>query len=94
MICYMTENKNTAASVMEAAVLLCSVDAVMVERIHYGGFFICGANADFPFRLRYLVGTFVEFDSQLIPHLSNVERMDIKAVLFFDICLNDGIGCN
>ena len=83
-----------AASVMETAVLLCSVDAVMVERIQYGSFFVIGANADFPFWLLYLVGTFVELDSQLVPHLGNVEGVNIEAVLFFDICLDDGIGSN
>ena len=79
---------------METAVLLCSVDAVMVERIQYGSFFVIGANADFPFWLLYLVGTFVELDSQLVPHLGNVEGVNIEAVLFFDICLDDGIGSN
>ena len=39
----------TAASVMEAAVLLYLVDAVVMERIHYGGFFVIGADADLPF---------------------------------------------
>ena len=79
---------------MEAAALLCSVDAIMLERIHYGGFLIVGADADFPFWLCYLVGTFVELDTQLVPYLSNVKRMDIEAVLLFDICLDDGIGSN
>ena len=74
--------------------LLCLVDAVMMERIHYGGFFIVGANADLPFWLCYLVGTFVELDTQLVPYLGNVERMDIEAVLLFDIGLDDGIGGN
>ena len=90
----MTESKNTAASNTEAAVLLCSVDAVMVECIHYGGFFIVGANADFPFLLCYLVRTFMKLDSQLVPHLGNVEGVNIEAVLFFDIGLDDGIGGN
>ena len=42
---------------MEAAVLLCIMDAVMLERIHYGSFLVVGADADFPFRLYYLVRT-------------------------------------
>lgn len=84
----------TAASVMEAAVLLCCIDAVMLERIHYGGFLVVGANADFPFRLCYLVGTFVELDTQLVPHLGNVEGVNIETILFFDIGLDNGIGGN
>ena len=88
------EDQNTAASVMEAAVLLCLVDAVMLERIQYGGFFVVGANADFPFRLCYLVCAFVELDTQLVPHLGNVEGVNIEAILFFDIGLDDGIGGN
>ena len=59
---------------MEAAELLCSVDAVMMERIHYGGFLVVGADADFPFWLCYLVGTFVELDTQLVPHLGYTEK--------------------
>ena len=82
----------TAASVIEAAVLLCFVDAVVMECIHYGGFLVVGANADFSFWLCYLVGTFVEFDTQLVPHLGNVEGVNIEAILFFDIGLDDGIG--
>ena len=74
--------------------LLCLVDAVMMERIHYGGFFIVGANADFPFWLCYLVRTFMKLDSQLVPHLGNVKGVNIEAILFFDICLDDGIGGN
>ena len=74
--------------------LLCLIDAVMLERIHYGGFLIVWADADFPFWLCNLVGTFVKLDTQLVPHLSNVEGMDIEAVLFFDICLDDGISSN
>ena len=74
--------------------LLCIVDAVMLERIHYGGFLVVGANADFPFWLCNLVGTFVELDTQLVPHLGNVEGVDIEAVLLFDIGLDDGIGGN
>ena len=74
--------------------LLCAVDAVMLERIHYGSFFVVGADADFPFWLCYLVCTFVELDSQLVPHLGNVKGVDIEAVLLFDIGLNDGIGGN
>lgn len=66
----------------------------MLERIHYGGFFIVGADADFPFWLCYLVCTFVELDTQLVPYLGNVERMDIEAVLLFDIGLDYGIGGN
>lgn len=71
--------------------LLCLVDAVVMECIHYGGFLIVGADADLSFWLCYLVRTFVELDSQLVPYLGNVEGMDIEAVLFFDICLDDGI---
>ena len=74
--------------------LLCSVYAVMVKRIHYGGFFVVGADADFSFWLCYLVRTFVEFDTQLVPHLSNVEGVNIETVLLFDICLDDWIGGN
>ena len=79
---------------MEAAVLLCPVNAVMLERIHYGDFFVIGADADFPFWLCYLVRTFVKLDSQLIPYLGNVKGVNIEAVLFFDICLDDGVGGN
>ena len=61
-----------AASVMEAAVLLCLVDAVMLKRIHYSGFLVVGADADFPFWLCNLVGTFVKLDAQLVPYLGNV----------------------
>ena len=74
--------------------LLCLVDAVMMECIHYGGFLVVGANTDFPFWLCYLVGTFVKLDSQLVPHLGNIEGVDIEAILLFDICLDDGIGGN
>ena len=88
------EDQNTAASVMEAAVPLCLIDAIMLERIQNCVFFVIGANADFPFWLLYLVGTFVELDSQLVPHLGNVEGVDIEAVLLFDIGLDDGIGGN
>ena len=84
----------TAASITEVAVLLCLIDAVVMECIHYGGFFVVGANADFPFRLCYFVCTFVELDSQLVPHLGNIEGVNIEAVLFFDIGLDDGIGSN
>ena len=84
----------TAASVMEAAVLLCSVDAIMMECLQYGGFFIVGTDADFPFWLCYLVRTFVKLDTQLVPHLGNIEGVDIEAVLLFDIGLDDGIGGN
>ena len=83
-----------AASITEAAVLLCSVDAVMMECLQYGSFFVIGTNADFPFWLCYLVGTFVKLDTQLVPHLGNVEGVDIEAVLLFDIGLDDGIGGN
>ena len=76
---------------MEAAALLCLVDAVMLERIQYCGFLVVGANADFPFWLCYLVRTFVEFDTQLVPHLGNVKGMNIEAILLFDIGLDDGI---
>ena len=79
---------------MEAAVLLCLVDAVMLECIQYCGLFVVGANADFPFWPCYLVCTFVELDTQLVPHLGNVEGVNIEAVLFFDICLDDGVGGN
>ena len=79
---------------MEAAVLLCLVDAVMLERIQYCGFFVVGANADLPFWLCNLVGTFVELDSQLVPHLGNVEGMNIETILLFDIGLDDGVGGN
>ena len=88
------EQINAAASVMEAAVLLCLIDAIMLECIHYGGFLVVGANADFPFWLCNLVGTFVKLDSQLVPHLGNIEGVDIEAILLFDICLDDGIGGN
>ena len=74
--------------------LLRLVNAIMLERIHYGGFLVVGANADFPFWLFHLVCTFVELDSQLVPHLGNVEGVDIEAILFFDIGLDDGIGGN
>ena len=74
--------------------LLCFIDAVMLERIHYGGFLIVGADADFPFWLYYLVGTFVKLDSQLVPHLGNVKGVNIETILFFDIGLDDGIGSN
>ena len=74
--------------------LLCSVDAVMMECIHYGGFLVVGADADFSFWLFHLVCTFVKLDSQLVPHLGNIEGVNIEAVLFFDICLDDGIGSN
>ena len=74
--------------------LLCLIDAIMLECIHYGGFFIFGANADFPFRLRYLVCAFMELDSQLVPHLGNIEGVNIEAVLLFDIGLDDGISGN
>ena len=40
---------NTAASITEAAVLLCFVDAVMMECAHYGGFLTVGADADLPY---------------------------------------------
>ena len=39
----------TAASVMEAAVLLCLVDIVMMECTHYGGVLVVGADADLPY---------------------------------------------
>ena len=74
--------------------LLCSVYAVMMERIQYCGLFVIGADAYFPFWLCYLVGTFVELDTQLVPHLGNVEGVDIEAVFLFDIGLDDGIGSN
>ena len=86
--------RKPAASITEAAVLLCSVDAVMMESLQYGSFFVIGTNADFPFWLCYLVRTFVELDTQLVPHLGNVEGMNIEAIFFFDICLDDGIGGN
>ena len=74
--------------------LLCSVDAVMLECIQDCGFFVIGADADFPFWLCYLVGTLMELDTQLVPHLSNVEGVNIEAVLLFDIGLDDWIGGN
>ena len=74
--------------------MLYLVDAVMLECIQDCGFFVVGANADFPFWLRNSVGTFVELDAQLVPHLGNVEGVDIEAVFLFDICLDDGIGGN
>ena len=86
--------RKPAASITEAAVLLYSVDAVMMECLQYGSFFVIGTNADFPFWLCYLVGTFVKLDTQLVPHLGNVEGVDIEAVLLFDIGLDDGIGGN
>lgn len=92
--CLDYKKHKTAASVMEAAVLLCLVDAVVMERIQYGSFLVVGANTDFPFWLCYLVRTFVKLDSQLVPHLGNVEGVDIEAILFFDIGLDDGIGGN
>ena len=70
------------------------IDAIMMERIQYGSFFVIGANADFPFWLCYLVGTFVELDTQLVPHLGNIEGVNIEAILLFDIGLDDGIGGN
>ena len=66
----------------------------MLERIHYGGFLVVGANADFPFWLLYLVGTFVELDSQLVPHLGNVEGVNIETILFFDIGLDNWVSCD
>ena len=86
--------RKPAASITEAAVLLYSVDAVMMESLQYGSFFVIGTNADFPFWLCYLVGTFVEFDTQLIPHLGNIEGVNIETILLFDICLDDRIGGN
>ena len=74
--------------------LLCSVDAIMMECLQYGGFFIVGTDADFPFWLCYLVRTFVKLDTQLVPHLGNIEGVDIEAVLLFDIGLDVGIGGN
>ena len=44
-----SKEANTAASVMEAAVLLCFVDAVVMECAHYGGFPTVGAGADLPY---------------------------------------------
>ena len=69
-------------------------EIVMIERIHYCGFFVIGANTDFPFWLCDLVGTFVELDTKLVPYLGNVEGMNIEAVLLFDIGLDDGVGGN
>ena len=40
---------NTAASITEAAVLLCFVDAVMMECARYGGFLAVGTGADLPY---------------------------------------------
>ena len=74
--------------------LLCLVDAVMLECFQYCSLFVVGTNADFPFWLCYLVCTFMELDTQLVPHLGNVEGMNIEAILLFDICLDDGIGGN
>ena len=74
--------------------LLRFVDAVVMECIHNGGFLIVGADADFPFRLCHLVRTFVELNSQLVPHLGNVEGVNIETILFFDIGLDNGIGGN
>ncbi len=68
--------------------------SVMLERIQYCGFFVVGANADFPFWLCYFVRTFVELDTKLVPHLGNVEGVNIESVLIFDIGLDDGIGGN
>ena len=79
---------------MEAAVILCSVDAIMMECLQYGGLFIVGTDADFPFWLCYLVRTFVKLDTQLVPHLGNIEGVNIETILFFDIGLDDGIGGN
>lgn len=72
--------------------LLCFIDAVVMKCIHYGSFFVIRADADFPFRLCYLVRTFVELNSQFVPHLGNVEGMNIEAIPLFDIRLDDGIG--
>ena len=66
----------------------------MLERIQYCGFFVVGANADFPFWLCFFVRTFVELDTKLVPHLGNVEGVNIESVLIFDIGLDDGIGGN
>lgn len=74
--------------------LYCLYYSKISQCIHYGGFLIVGADADFPFWLRYLIRTFVELDTQLVPHLGNVEGVDIEAVLLFDIGLEDGIGGN
>ena len=79
---------------MEAAVILCSVDAVVLESIHYGSFLVVGADADFPLCLCNLVGAFVKLDTQLVPHLGNIEGVNIETILFFDIGLDDGIGGN
>ena len=74
--------------------LLCLIDAVMLERIQYCGFFVLGADADLSFWLCYLVSTFVELDTQLVPHLSNIEGVNIETILLFDIGLDDGVGGN
>ena len=66
----------------------------MLERIQYCSLFVVGADADFPFWLCNFVGTFVELYTQLVPHLGNIEGMNIEAILLFDIGLDDGIGGN
>ena len=74
--------------------MLCLIDAVMLERIQDCRFFVVGADADLSFWLCYLVGTFVELDTELVPHLGNVEGVNIESVFLFDIGLDDGIGGN
>ena len=74
--------------------LLCLVDAVMLERIHYGGLLVVGANADLSFCSFHLVVALVDFDTQLVTHLGNVKGMNIETILLFDIGLDDGIGGN
>ena len=76
------------------AALFCFVDAVILKGIQDGGFLVVGADADLAFRLRYLVVTLVEFDTQLVPYLGDIERVDIEAIFLFDIGLNIGIGCD
>lgn len=57
-------------------------------------FFVVGAYANLSLWLCCLVRTFVEFDTQLVPHLANIEGVNIEAVLLFDIGLDDGVGGN
>ena len=64
----------------------------MIKGIQDGGFFVVGANADLSFWLLHLVVAFVELNAQLVPHLCDVERVDIEAVFLFDIGLNVRIG--
>lgn len=76
------------------AALLCFVNAVMLKGIQDGGFLVVGADADLSFWLLHLVVPIVKLDTQLVPHLGNVEGVDIEAVFLFNIGLNVGIGCD